>query len=64
MRVGHPFADIYEARLVPAVYRSLIGLAERTQAEVADPKPRDLIDIQSFIWTVGAYRDDEDGVFA
>ena len=54
VRVGHSFAEIYEGRLIPAVYRSLLDLAERTQAEVADLKPRDLIDIQSFIWTAGA----------
>jgi hypothetical protein len=54
VRVGHPFAEIYEARLAPAVYRSLLDLASRTRDEIHDLGPRDMIDIQSFIWTVGA----------
>ena len=63
VRVGHPFAEIYEARLTPAVHRSLLDLASRTRDEIRDLGPRDMIDIQSFIWTVGAYREDRDGTF-
>ena len=57
-RVGHPFASIYEARLNYDVYASLLDLAERTSRELADLEPQDRIDIQSFIWVVGAYRDE------
>jgi hypothetical protein len=60
-RVGHPFASIYEARLTFGVYVSLLDLVERTGRELADLEPRDRIDIQSFIWVVGAYREDTGG---
>jgi hypothetical protein len=52
-RVGHRFADDYEPRLDIGVYESLLDLAGRTAAEIADLKPRDRIGVQSFIWTVG-----------
>lgn len=57
-RVGHPFASVYEAKLSFDVYASLLDLAERTHRELAGLKPRDRIDIQSFIWTVGNYGKD------
>lgn len=58
-RVGHPFARDYAQGIVPAVYDSLLDLAEETRREIASLEPRDLIDVQSFIWVVGAYADDE-----
>jgi hypothetical protein len=58
-RVGHPFASHYQAPLRIPVYESLLDLAAKTKAELADLKPRDLIDVQSFIWVVGNYRDGE-----
>jgi hypothetical protein len=54
-RVGHRFALNYEAKLDIAVYEGLLDLAEKTATELADLKPRDRIDIQSFIWVVGDY---------
>ena len=57
VRVGHRFASDYKARLDIAVYNSLLDLAASTKRELAELKPRDLIDIQSFIWVVKAYRD-------
>ena len=57
-RVGHRFASDYTPRLNIAVYDSLLDLAERTTRELSDLKPRDRIDVQSFIWAVGNYRDD------
>lgn len=54
-RVGHRFASDYEPRLDVAVYQSLLDLVSRTELELADLKPRDRIDIQSFIWVVGNY---------
>jgi hypothetical protein len=56
-RVGHGFATAYQARLDPAVYRSLLDLVAHTEAEIADLAPRDRIDVQSFIWVVGNYRE-------
>ncbi|MYD94149.1 MAG: hypothetical protein F4Y02_10745 [Chloroflexi bacterium] len=55
--VGHEFPHVYEARLVPAVYESLLDLLARTEHEISELEPRDTIDIQSFIWVVSKYRD-------
>lgn len=54
-RVGHRFASDYEPRLDMAVYDSLLDLTASTEAKLADLKPRDRIDVQSFIWVVGDY---------
>lgn len=54
-RVGHPFRDAYDSWIGINVYESLLDLAERTEAQIADLAPRDRIDLQSFIWVVGAY---------
>lgn len=62
VRVGHPFSRIYEPRLHLPVYESLIDLVTRTEQELSDMKPRDRIDIQSFIWVVGDYQEGRDDV--
>lgn len=54
-RVGHAFANNYLPDLDVGVYQSLLDLADTTASKIADLKPRDRIDIQSFIWVVGAY---------
>ena len=59
-RVGHRFARDYVARLDFPVYESLLDLVSRTDGELAELKPRDHIDVQSFIWVVGAYKDDSE----
>ena len=59
-RVGHRFASDYEPRLDLAVYESLLDLASKTAAELAELKPRDRIDVQSFIWVVGDYKEDSE----
>jgi hypothetical protein len=56
-RVGHRFASDYEPRLDYAVYESLLDLARKTAAELADLKPRDRIDVQSSICVVGGYKE-------
>lgn len=61
-RVGHPFRDAYESKIGIEVYASLLDLAARTQTEIADLQPRDRIDLQSFIWVVGAYDEPKVGV--
>lgn len=54
-RVGNRFVHDYHPQLDYSVYESLIDMMETTKAEIADLQPRDYIDIQSFVWTVGAY---------
>jgi hypothetical protein len=34
----------------------LLDLVEQAERELSDLKPRDGIDVQSFIWVVGSYR--------
>ncbi|WP_304074538.1 hypothetical protein [Maricaulis maris] len=54
-RVGHAFAAEYTPEFSELVYLSLLDLAQKTRAEIVELEPRDNIDIQSFIWTVGEY---------
>jgi hypothetical protein len=56
-RVGHRFASDYEPQLEIGVYESLLDLASNTEAGLKELKPRDRIDVQSFIWVVGNYKD-------
>lgn len=56
-RVGHRFAVDYQARLGADVYASLLDLVATTSREIRDLRPRDGIDLQSFIWVVGGYPD-------
>jgi hypothetical protein len=56
-RVGHRFVSDYEPRLDITVYESLLDLAARTETEISDLTPRDRIDVQSFIWVVGDYKE-------
>jgi len=54
-RVGHRFASDYQARLDIEVYTSLLDLVEETEEQLDVLKPRDRIDVQSFIWVVSSY---------
>ena len=56
-RVGHRFAHDYEPRLNIRVCESLRDLASRTAEEIAELEPGDRIDVQSFIWVVGNYKE-------
>ena len=56
-RVGHPFVRDYDARLNADTYLSLLDLAKQCETEIQALKPQDRIDVQSFIWVVGAYTD-------
>jgi hypothetical protein len=58
-RVGHRFASVYRPDLDVEVYSALLDLAEETRAELADITPRDMIDIQSFMWTVLKYTEED-----
>ncbi len=62
-RVGHLLASVYEAQLNFDVYASLLELTEQTANRLSDLDPRDRIDIQSFIWVVGDYREDREDVY-
>jgi hypothetical protein len=57
-RVGHRFASDYGPHLNIEVYESLLDLSSKTGYELADLQPRDRIDVQSFIWVVGDYKDE------
>jgi hypothetical protein len=59
-RVGHRFASDYSPKLEVAVYRSLIDVVDETEIQITDLEPRDRIDIQSFIWIIGDYKDDHE----
>ena len=56
-RVGHGLAHSYSAELDYGVYEDLLGLADDIRKSVQDLGPRDMIDIQSFIFVVGEYRE-------
>jgi hypothetical protein len=60
-RIGHPFQYDYAPDIDGSVYQSLIDLAQHTKHALASLKPRDYIDVQSFIWVVGAYTDADRG---
>ena len=62
-RVGHPLASLYKAQLDFDVYTSLLDLADTITEELSNLAPRDRIDIQSFIWVVGDYREDREDVY-
>jgi hypothetical protein len=57
-RVGHRLASDYEARLNIDVYDSLLDLVAKTASELNDLNPQDGIDVQSFIWVVGSYKNE------
>lgn len=56
-RVGHNFYHCYDAAPNPETYLALLDLVAETRTAIATLKPRDNIDIQSFIWVVGEYRE-------
>lgn len=60
LRVGHSFSHEYRAKLDVSVYESLLNLVEETERELADLKPKNRIDVQSFIWVVGKYKDGQE----
>lgn len=49
---GYPFQ--YASRPSWPTYASLLGFAQLLYRDLADLGPRDLIDIQSFIWVLGS----------
>jgi hypothetical protein len=51
-KLGLPFE--YVSRPNWATYQSYLSLAETTRKRIRDLKPRDMIDIQSFLWVQGS----------
>lgn len=58
-RIGHEFRHEYRAALNPDVYQRLLDMMAVTSSELAALQPRDNIDLQSFVWVVGHYREEE-----
>lgn len=56
-RVGHSFVYDYSPSLDPEVYTSLLDLMAKANTAVSDLQPRDNIDLQSFVWVVGDYKE-------
>ena len=56
-RVGHRFPRDYAGENRAVVYRGLLDLRTETLGGLASLTPRDGIDLQGFIWVVGAYDD-------
>ena len=44
----------YQSRPSWDVYAALLEFAERLRRDLADLKPRDMIDLQSFMWVLGS----------
>lgn len=58
-RIGHRFQYEYEPDIEKQVYESLLDLTEATMRQLSGLAPKDRIDVQSFIYVVGGYRDDD-----
>lgn len=58
-RIGHDFQYVYESEVSGAVYRSLMDLAEHTLAATRSLGAEDYIDVQSFIYVVGGYKEQD-----
>ena len=57
VRVQHRLEHDYSSKMDLAVYESLLDLAGQISRTFAGLEPRDMIDIQSVIWVLGAYQD-------
>jgi hypothetical protein len=55
---GFPFE--YASRPNFETYRSLLDFASRIRRDLRDLRPRDMIDLQSFIWVQGSDEYEED----
>jgi hypothetical protein len=58
-RVGLRFHHYYDPTPNAQTYRALLKLVEETHSAIAVLQPKDNIDIQSFIWVVGEYREED-----
>ena len=46
---------VYEADINLVVYESLLDLFQHVSDEISSVNPRDVIDLQSFVWVVSEY---------
>ena len=51
---AYGFGFNYQSRPGWDTYRSLLDFAARIRDDIQDLRPRDMIDIQSFIWVLGS----------
>jgi len=51
---AYDFPFVYHSRPSWDTYESLLGFAETVRRDTGDLKPRDMIDLQSFIWVQGS----------
>jgi hypothetical protein len=58
-RIGHAFQYVYDAEISERVYMSLMDLAEHTLAATKSLGAEDYIDVQSFIYVVGGYTEQD-----
>lgn len=58
-RIGHEFQYVYDPDISEPVYKSLMDLADRTLAATRSLGAEDYIDVQSFIYVVGGYSDQD-----
>lgn len=58
-RIGHEFQYVYEPEISHTVYLSLMDLARSTLAATRSLGAEDYIDVQSFIYVVGGYREED-----
>lgn len=58
-RVGLRFHHDYDPAPNAHTYEALLKLVAETRAEIAMLQPKNNIDIQSFIWVVGEYREED-----
>lgn len=58
-RIGHAFQYVYDAEISGPVYQSLMDLAEQTLAATRYLGAEDYIDVQSFIYVVGGYTEQD-----
>lgn len=58
-RIGHEFQYVYNPEISGLVYQSLMSLAEHTLAATRRLGAEDFIDVQSFIYVVGGYTEQD-----
>lgn len=52
--VAYGFEFNYESKPGWETYKSLLDFVNKIKKDIADLKPRDMIDVQSFIWVLGS----------
>ncbi|MBV9883253.1 MAG: hypothetical protein JO276_09610 [Sphingomonadaceae bacterium] len=58
-RIGHEFQYVYEPAISERVYLSLLDLANHTLTAIRSLGAEDYIDVQSFIYVVGGYTEQD-----